>query len=209
MDMKTRQLLAASYLVVFSAFVVAADEPSPEAKLNAERIAIGACASCHGPRGNSYSPKFPQLAGQHANYLAAQLRAFKAQIRGDADAIGYMYGMAAPLDDSTINALADYYAAQAPRLDKRGDAALIAKGKDVYANGIAADGIPPCNSCHGPNAEGSDQFPRLAGQHVQYLLKQLRSFQNNMRDVAVMHGIAQSLKEEDMRAVAIYLQAGP
>jgi cytochrome c553 len=207
--MQTRQLLAMACLMAFGGAVASADAPSPAAKIDAERIAIGTCASCHGPHGNSYSPKFPELAGQHANYLAAQMLAFKAQTRGDADAIGYMWGMAAPLDDATIEALAAYYAAQSLNIDKRGDAVLIAKGKDIYNNGISADGIPPCVACHGPSAEGSDQFPRLAGQHVEYILKQLRSFQNNMRDVAVMHGIALSLKESDMRAVATYLQAGP
>jgi cytochrome c553 len=207
--MKIRQLLAAACLLAFGAAAALADGPSPESKLDAERIAVGTCRSCHGSHGNSYSPKVPQLAGQRANYLAAQLHAFKAQTRGDADAIGYMWGMAAPLDDATIDALAEYYAGQAPVIGKRGDGALIAKGKDIYNNGISAEGIPSCAACHGPSAEGSDQFPRLAGQHVQYVLKQLRSFQNSMRDVAVMHGIALSLKESDMRAVANYLQAGP
>ena len=62
-------------------------------------------------------------------------------------------------------------------------------------------------SCHGPNAAGTDDFPRLAGQHAQYLLKQLRSFQNNMRDVAIMHGVAAGLKTGEMDAVASYLQS--
>jgi cytochrome c553 len=206
--MKTRPLLATVCFAVLVAANVFADAPSSAATQDAERIAVGTCASCHGPQGNSYSPKFPRLAGQRASYLAAQLRAFKAQTRADADAIGYMWGMSAPLDDATIDALAEYYATQSLSVAKRGDALQIAKGKDIYNNGISADGIPPCVACHGPGGLGSDQFPRLAGQHVQYTLKQLRSFQNNMRDVAVMHGIALGMKEPDMRAVASYLQAG-
>ena len=54
---------------------------------------------------------------------------------------------------------------------------------------------------------GTDAFPRLAGQHSQYLLKQLRSFQSNLRDVAVMHGVAESLAIGEMEAVAVYLQS--
>ena len=176
----------------------------------AERIAVGTCTACHGPQGHSYSPKFPVLAGQHTSYLIAQLQAFRAQTRGDADALGYMWGMAAPLDDSMIAGLADYYASQAPRHGSAGDPALIARGKSIYENGDAAQGVPPCVACHGANAAGTDAYPRLAGQHVQYLVKQLRSFQNNMRNVAVMHGVARGLQVNDVEAVATYLQSvGP
>ena len=69
------------------------------------------------------------------------------------------------------------------------------------------------SSCHlagTPGAAGAGSFPRLAGQHVQYLMKQLRSFQNNMRNVAVMHGVAAGLQLGDMQAVSTYLQSlGP
>ena len=68
----------------------------------------------------------------------------------------------------------------------------------------------PCAACHGANAAGTDVFPRLAGQHVNYLIKQLRSFQNNLRNVAIMHGVAQGLKIEEMNDVALFLQSlGP
>lgn len=193
-----------------------AEDMDASGRLAAERVAIGTCANCHGPQGHSYSPKFPVLAGQQATYLIAQLQEFKAQSRGDADALGYMWGMAAPLDDGEIAGLADYYSRQTPRAGLVGDAALIARGKDIYQNGDGAHGIPPCGACHGPAAagtpgsEGAAGFPRLAGQHVQYLMKQLRSFQNNMRNVAVMHGVAAGLPVGDMQAVANYLQSlGP
>jgi cytochrome c553 len=184
-----------------------ADEVSAEARLAAQHVAVMTCATCHGPQGRSIVPKFPALAGQHPKYLAAQMQAFKAQTRGDPDALGYMWGMAAPLSDEMIGALAAYYAAQAPRAGSAGDAGAIARGADIYANGVAAEGIPPCIACHGPGAVGTDEYPRLAGQHAQYLLKQLRSFQNNMRNVAVMHGVAQDLKASEMESVAAYLQS--
>jgi cytochrome c553 len=184
-----------------------ADEVSAEARLAAQHVAVMTCATCHGPQGRSIVPKFPALAGQHPKYLAAQLQAFKAQTRGDADALGYMWGMAAPLSDEMIAALAAYYGAQSPGAGSASDAGAIARGADIYANGVAAEGIPPCVACHGPGAVGTDEYPRLAGQHAQYLLKQLRSFQNNMRNVAVMHGIAQDLKANEMESVAAYLQS--
>jgi len=185
----------------------ATDEISAEARLAAQRVAVTTCATCHGPQGRSIAPKFPTLAGQHPKYLAAQLQAFKAQSRGDADALGYMWGMAAPLSEEMITALAAYYGAQSPAVGSGGDAGAIARGADIYANGVAAEGIPPCIACHGLGAVGTDDYPRLAGQHAQYLLKQLRSFQNNMRNVAVMHGVAQDLKSSEMEAVAAYLQS--
>ncbi|HWG77752.1 MAG TPA: c-type cytochrome [Steroidobacteraceae bacterium] len=179
-------------------------------RLAGERVAVGTCANCHGWQGHSIQPKFPVLAGQQANYLLAQLHAFKSQTRGDPDALGYMWGMAAPLDESMMAALADYYSRQTPWAGERGDPRLIAHGEQIYQQGDAAQGIPPCAACHGPKAAGTSMYPSLAGQHVQYLIKQLRSFQNNLRDVAIMHGVAQGLKLPDMLAVSAYLQSlGP
>ncbi len=180
---------------------------SAEARLAAQHVAVNTCANCHGHQGRSIAPKFPVLAGQHAGYLAAQLHAFKAQTRGDPDALGYMWGMAAPLDDEMIEGLAAYYAAQAPGRGVISDPAVISRGADIYAKGIPGDGIPPCAGCHGSNGAGTDQFPRLAGQHAQYLLKQLRSFQSNLRDVAIMHGVAKGMAIGEMEAVAAYLES--
>ncbi|HUO79607.1 MAG TPA: c-type cytochrome [Steroidobacteraceae bacterium] len=174
---------------------------------HAVRIAVGTCGSCHGATGVSQQPKYPRLAGQNANYLAAQLKAFRSQTRGDADAIGYMWGMSAALEDDTIEALAQYYAAQKPGAGHAGEASLVDRGRQIYEKGVEAVGVPACAACHGPDARGMGDFPRLAGQHAQYVLKQLGSFQSNMRNVAVMHGVAQGLKLEEMRAVAAYLEA--
>jgi cytochrome c553 len=184
-----------------------AADVSPDMHEAAIKVAVTTCANCHGAQGRSFNPKFPRLAAQHATYLIAQMKNFKSQTRGDADALGYMWGMAAPLSDELINALATYYSVQRPVRGESSDPALIARGKDIYENGLVAEGIPPCASCHGPNAEGTDDFPRLAGQHVQYLLKQLRSFKNNMRDVAIMHGVTSGLKNSEMEAVASFLQS--
>jgi len=205
-----RYNLAVSLIVALCATAVGRGEDvniTAEARLTAQHIAVNTCANCHGRQGRSIQPKFPVLAGQHAGYLAAQMHAFKAQTRGDPDAIGYMWGMSAPFDDEMINALAAYYSVQTPGPGASGDRAAIARGADIYAKGIANDGIPPCAGCHGPNAAGTADFPRLAGQHAQYVLKQLRSFQSNLRDVAVMHGVAQSMAVGEMEAVAAYLES--
>ncbi|HEY4880889.1 MAG TPA: c-type cytochrome [Steroidobacteraceae bacterium] len=214
--MKSRLLISLGSTVVLGLSWAQAEDIDAASRAAAERVAIGTCASCHGPQGHSYSPKFPVLAGQQAIYLVSQLQGFKSQTRGDADALGYMWGMAAPLDDALMLGLADYYSRQATRAGPPADPGLIARGKDIYQNGDSAHGIPPCAACHGPGAAGTagtagaGSFPRLAGQHVQYLMKQLRSFQNNMRNVAVMHGVAAGLQLGDMQAVSMYLQSlGP
>jgi cytochrome c553 len=85
----------------------------------------------------------------------------------------------------------------------------VARGREIYEHGIASEGVPACSSCHGPDAHGLKEFPRLAGQHAQYILKQLASFQSNMRNVAIMHGVAQNLLLPEMQAVAAYLEAQP
>jgi cytochrome c553 len=188
---------------------VRADEPDAATQAYAQRMAITVCGTCHGPRGNSVQPKFPRLAGQSANYLTAQLKAFRSQSRGDPDALGYMWGMAAELDDTTIDALARYYAAQKAEPSASGGSASASRGREIYEHGVEAQGVPACSACHGPDAHGVQDFPRLAGQHAQYVLKQLASFKSSMRNVAVMHGVAQNLRLEEMEAVAAYLEAQP
>ncbi len=186
-----------------------AQEIDAATRAYAETLAITVCGTCHGTRGNNTNPKFPLLAGQNANYLAAQLKAFHSQTRGDPDAIGYMWGMASELDDGTISALAAYYATQKPEVSVAVSPSTVARGREVYEHGVPAQGVPACSTCHGPDAHGMADFPRLAGQHSQYILKQLSSFQSNMRNVAVMHGVAQNLQLQEMQSVAAYLQAQP
>ena len=207
--MMNRYLTPFALLLSLMASLSLADEVDPIARATAVRLAVGVCGTCHGPRGISQQPKYPRLAGQNANYLAAQLKAFHAQTRGDPDAIGYMWGMAGNLEDSTIDALAQYYAGQPAGTGRSGDPVLVARGKVIYEQGLAAVGVPACAACHGPDGHGMGDFPRLAGQHAQYVLKQLHSFQSNMRNVAVMHGVAQGLKTEEMSAVAAFLESQP
>lgn len=193
------------------AFVLAApsgraQEPAAVAQ-NAEDTAIGVCGTCHGPDGNSINPMFPRLAGQHAGYIVQQLKLFKEESRGDPYAIGYMWGMASGLSDETIDALAQYYSTQKMGPGKSHDPETIARGRDIYERGNPSEGVPACAACHGPEALGNDMYPRLAGQHAEYILKQLASFQSNMRNIAVMHGVARNLRTPEMQAVASYLES--
>ncbi len=103
--------------------------------------------------------------------------------------------------------LAAYFAAQPAAPGRRGNPALIAQGKQVFEEGVPARQIPPCASCHGAHAEGMAIFPRLAGQHAPYLLKQLLVIQSALRTAPVMHGVVKDLNKEQMQAVVAYLES--
>ena len=194
-------------LCTLSSGAVRAAEGSPELARSAQQLAATTCANCHGVSGRSTSPTFPKLAAQTVPYLQAQLHAFRDQTRADPDALAYMWGMASQLSDATIEALSAYYAAQTPSPAKPGDAKLTARGKEIFEEGIAAQGIPACASCHGPQARGNNIFPRLAGQHAAYLVKQMLVIQSALRAAPVMHGVIKDLAQDQMHAVAIYLES--
>src|ERR1700688_3231415 len=190
-----------------SSGAVRAADVSPELGRSAHQLAETTCANCHGVSGRSISPNFPILAAQTAPYLQTQLRAFRDQTRGDPDALTYMWGMASQLSDATIEALSTYYAAQAPSRAKTGDANLMARGKQIFEEGVTSQGIPACATCHGPQARGNDIFPRLAGQHADYLVRQALGIQSALRASPIMHEVIKNLSQDQMRAVATYLES--
>jgi cytochrome c553 len=179
---------------------------SPDRGRAAHQLAETTCSYCHGASGHSISPMFPNLAAQTVPYLQTQLHAFRDQTRGDPDALSYMWGMASQLSDATIEALSTYYAAQAPSRAKTGDAKLIARGKQIFEEGVTSQDIPACATCHGPQARGNDIFPRLAGQHADYLVKQALVIQRGLRASPTMHDVIKNLTQDQMRAVATYLE---
>ncbi len=170
-----------------------------------KQLTTQACAQCHGPRGISTSPAFPNLAGQQAVYIEAQLKAFKDHSRGDPGAQAYMWGMSSQLNDETIKGLAAYYAGLPPSRGTPGDKTLVAKGKQIFDQGFVEEGIPACAACHGATADGKEGVPRLAGQHAPYLVKQLAYFKSLLRGNApVMHAVSDKMTLEQMEAVAAY-----
>jgi cytochrome c553 len=135
------------------------------------------------------------------------LRAFRDQSRADPDAQAYMWGMASQLSDATIDAISNYYAAQAASGTKYRDEKLLGRGKEIFEEGIASQGVPACATCHGSQARGNDIFPRLAGQHADYLVKQALVIQRDLRASPVMHDVIKNLSQDQMRAVATYLES--
>src|SRR3984885_8217006 len=184
-----------------------AETPAAAANGSPLERTVQTCGTCHGTNGRSVSPTFPNLAAQTAPYIEAQLKAFKDESRADPDAQAYMWGMAAQLSDAMITELGAYFAKQTAAPGKPGDSALMKRGKLVFEEGVPARQIPPCASCHGAHGEGMATFPRLAGQHAPYLLKQLLVIQNALRNAPVMHGVVKDLNKEQMLAVVAYLES--
>jgi cytochrome c553 len=172
------------------------------------RLAAQTCASCHGPRGESVSPAFPRLAGQRGEYLETQLKAFRDRTRADPMAQAYMWGMASQLDDDAIHGLAAYYSRQKPVRSKPANAGLAQAGRAIYEGGVPGAGVQACVTCHGQGAEGTSAYPRLAGQHAEYIVKQLVLFKSLLREegaAPIMHGVSRGMAFDQMEAVAAYL----
>lgn len=177
----------------------------------AKVLALQVCSNCHGVDGNSISPNFPRLSGQTEEYVAAQLTGFRSQGRSDPAGFEYMWGLSHHLTDDQIKGLAAYYAAQTPSRNAgapAGTPARIDAGEAIFRHGVPDKNIPPCATCHGDQGHGNGQFPRLAGQHADYLVKQLTVFQrtNQRPEGGVMKTIAHDLSRQHMEDVAAFLQ---
>jgi cytochrome c553 len=180
-------------------------------RLTAKTIALQVCSNCHGIDDVSVSPNFPNLAAQQEVYLIEQMKSFKNHNRSDPAGFDYMWGLSTHLTDDQIKGLAAYYASTRPSQGTSADVARISKGQLIFEKGIPENNVPSCLACHGQNAEGNQQTPRLAGQHADYLVKQLKVFQrtDERPEGAIMKGIAHLLTIENMENVAAYLEAMP
>ena len=176
------------------------------AATDAERvkeIVEGKCFICHGIEGESSSPVFPRLAGQHANYVARQLADYKSGRRKS----DTMRPMVEDLSSADFTALGRYFESRKPIAHAADDPDFAQVGRFIFQRGNPYSGIPSCASCHGQNGHGTEVLPRLAGQHAQYLENQLKKFNSRERnnDNAVMHTIASKLTELETKAVSSYI----
>lgn len=156
------------------------------------------CFFCHGAHGQSRNAWYPALTGQPKAYVVVQLHAFADGERHNA----YMAPLAKALTEEQINALADYFARQAPTRSEavRVDAALQQRGLSLIRS-------RSCQACHGAALTGKDLVPRLSGQGEAYLASQLAAFKAGRRHdpSGAMNGVAATLSDEDVRALASYL----
>lgn len=179
----------------------AADKPAQVPKLVTQ-----VCAACHGADGNSAVAMYPKLAGQHAAYLNKQLSDFKSGQRKNP----VMTPIAATLSKEDMAQLSTYFNAQTPKLGTAKSNGHGSAGEKIYQAGIAGLNVPACASCHGPAGAGIPvQFPRLAGQHADYTVAQLKLFRSGERGndpASMMRMVAAKMSDQDMAAVADYIQ---
>ena len=166
------------------------------------------CAACHGAEGNSANPLWPNLAGQHASYIKNQLGAFKEGQRVNA----LMSSQAMLLSDDDMANLAVYYEELARASQTVADTDLVDRGEALYRAGNAENGVAACIACHGPKGVGNAaaQYPLIAGQHAAYTEKTLKDYRSGERKSVAgnnaMNEIATKLTDEDIKALASYIQ---
>jgi cytochrome c553 len=201
--MKKGAVSAIAASAYFAATLASAQNSAvPPAELSK---AIAGCHTCHGPEGNSASTTVPRLNGQQAGYIAAQLRNFRNPAKEDPHAINTMWNVAEHTGDEMILALASYYAGQAPTEPRKGSGALAAEGEGLYMRGSSGENIPACQTCHGARGEGTDATPRLAGQHADYLTKELEVLRLSLRESDVMHPKTNLMTDGQIKALVAYL----
>ena len=169
------------------------------ADLAAGKRKAQACAACHGADGNSVIAQFPELAGQTARYLYLQLKDFKEGRRSEPS----MAPFVAKLSTRDMLDLAEYFAAQKPKpIAFKADAARVARGRKK------ADEVL-CTMCHLGGMKGQNEIPRVAGQHPEYVIKQLKAFKARTRnnDAGSMTSVAQTVTEQDIEDLAHYISS--
>lgn len=186
------------------------------------------CSGCHALNGRSELPYVPQLAGLSAQYMQQRLAAFRnfravpvdealvRVVRPKRDhghnvltpaAAIHMVGVANGISGEDIRVAAEWYARQAPGSAKSIKAGRYDQGRELFENGFASQHVPACRTCHAADAQGSNDAPRLAGQHASYVVQQLTNFRDGGRGSSPMSEIARSLGRAQMRALATYLES--
>jgi cytochrome c553 len=198
------------------AFVLAGTasaEPADKAAVSARELQgkIAYCENCHGVSAQGFHGYYPipRLAGQQPEYIKNQLDAFVEHRRTN----NIMFNVAHVLSPAMLDALTESFHNLNPKpLTTPAPEDLVAVGKKIYEEGIANPDVPPCAACHGPDAKGNAQFPRLAGQLSDYIVDKLSNWarergQNpaNPDTSAIMAPIAHSLNQQQIKAVAAYL----
>ena len=170
------------------------------------------CAACHGADGNSIIAQYPKIAGQHPGYLEKQLKEFKLAMstggkQGRNDPV--MGGMAMPLSEQDMADLAAYFSTLSIS-DNTTPESSVAVGQQLYRFGDPERGIAACTACHGPRGNGTSLsgFPKISGQHAEYVkiqLEKFRSAQRNNDMNAMMRSVAAKLSDDEITSLSQYV----
>lgn len=167
------------------------------------------CKTCHGLSGQGFRGYFPipRLAGQQTQYIENQLRAFIEHRRTNPVMLNVTHG----LRPWMIPVLAGQFKNLHPGPLGGAPKASIAFGRKIFEEGLPDSNVPACFACHGPDAKGHNEIPRLAGQVYWYTVKALTSWtkergHGSAKDLsAIMVPTTHNLTHSEVEAVAAYL----
>jgi cytochrome c553 len=209
------QIFALPGAIAAAAFAVVASAHGSDAA-TVSRAAVSAkiayCQDCHGPHGQGYRGYFPipRLAGQQIQYFKNQLQAFVQHTRTN----NIMFHVAHVLSPAMQTALAERFRSFNPPPYGGGPRGLISAGREIFQVGLPNQNIPACAACHGPDAMGHDQIPRLRGQLYWYAVRELSDWGTERGRETLLHGpsatmlpVAHSLSRRDTEAVAAYVSS--
>jgi cytochrome c553 len=200
MKARIQSLFAALALAVVTPLAAAQQPPAKADPAKGQAISTQICGACHLADGSRGAPANPIIAGQHPEYLIKQLQEFKAGKRNNP----VMKGFASTLSDDDMRNVATFYASKSAKPGFAKDKELVRLGERIWRGGIADKQVPACSGCHSPNGAGIPaQYPRLAGQHADYLDAQLVAFRSGLRaNSAQMNQIAARMSDREIKAVA-------
>lgn len=177
-----------------------------------KQIATTICAACHAADGNSGIAMYPKVSAQHAAYIYQQTLDIKDGKRS-AGSAAVMKPMVMNLSEQDIRNVAAYYAKQQAKPGETNPKENPELGAKIYRGGLNDKKVPACMSCHGPSGAGMPgggaeilAYPRLGGQHKAYIVAQLNAYKTGARTNAMMVDIAKRMSEEDIDAVANFIQ---
>ena len=209
--MRSRWLLVGAFILLpINQRVAAEEKPVSSVAPQALKAKTDYCKTCHGIEGQGFRGSFPmpRLAGQQPEYLANQLQAFIDRRRTNP----VMFNVAHVLEPPMVKSLAAYFQNLNPKPLGGASKTPNAEGKKIYEEGVPSANVPPCASCHGPDAKGADAFPRLAGQLHDYVFRKLTDWdkergqkKDQPDNSAIMQPIAHDLTEAQIKAVAAYV----
>jgi cytochrome c553 len=178
------------------------------------------CFACHGANGASVAPTFPRLAGQRADYLYHRLVSFNhADPKDPYYSKSPMTALAAKLSDGDMRDLASYFATQVPQANEVAAAPTASgRGEILFRSGDPSHCVPPCQGCHGAEAEGVHAsavqyaaYPALRGQYAPYIIARLTSYRQGLPHDSsnnfIMRGVARTLDDESIQAIAAWLSS--
>ncbi|HEX6019150.1 MAG TPA: c-type cytochrome [Burkholderiaceae bacterium] len=194
-------LLAAT--MALPAIAAESNAPAKPDLAKGQALSTQICGACHTADGTRGSPANPIIAGQHPEYLVKQLSDFKSGKRDSA----VMKAFASTLSDADMRNVAAFYASKSAKPGFAKNKVLYSLGQKIYRGGIADKQVPACAGCHSPDGAGIPvQYPRLGGQHADYVDAQLVAFRSGQRaNSAPMEDVASRLSDREIKAVADYI----